>query len=98
VTIPIVCTLSPETVATRKANLLPGLVQKAQSREVLADGFRFQFAAETWPALMQTIDAERRCCRFLRFEIIVEPDGGPVCVSVTGPPGTREFLSALFDA
>ena len=47
--------------------------------------------------IAQTIDAERQCCRFLRFSITVEPDGGPITLELTGPPGTREFLSAFLD-
>jgi hypothetical protein len=27
----------------------------------------------------------------------VEPDLGPVLLELTGPPGTREFVSALFE-
>ena len=30
--------------------------------------------------------------------VTVEPDGGPIFVELTGPPGTREFILALFDA
>jgi hypothetical protein len=49
----------------------------------------------TLTAIAQTIDAERQCCRFLTFTVTVEPDGGPISLAVTGPPGTREFLDAL---
>ena len=31
----------------------------------------------------------------LRFQITVEPDGGPIWLELTGPSGTREFLDAL---
>ena len=41
------------------------------------------------------IDAERRCCRFLRFRLTVEPDEGPMVLELTGPEGTRDFLSVL---
>ena len=43
------------------------------------------------------IDAERRCCRFLRFVLIVEPDDGPLWLELTGPEGTEDFLSALLN-
>lgn len=42
-------------------------------------------------------DAERQCWRFLRFEITTEPDGGPIWLNLSGPDGTREFLSALLE-
>jgi hypothetical protein len=43
------------------------------------------------------IEAEHRCCRFLRFLLLVEPGDGPVWLEVTGPQGTEDFLSALVD-
>jgi hypothetical protein len=95
--IPIVCTLSPETVATRRAELLPGLVRQAEAVENLPDGLRLRFAPsdETLAAITSTIAAERLCCRFLRFEMTVEPDGGPFFLSVRGPEGARDFLAAV---
>jgi hypothetical protein len=93
----VVCTLTPATIATRKAALLPGLVRRAESREDTADGIRFKLPADTLPLIASVVDAERQCCRFLRFEITVEADDGPIWLSLAGPPGTREFLSALLE-
>jgi hypothetical protein len=97
ITLPVVCTLTPDTIATRKADLLPGLVRRAQGVEDLTDGLRFKFPADAWSTLASTIEAERQCCRFLRFDITIQPDGGPIWLSLTGPPGTREFLTALIE-
>lgn len=93
--LPVVCTLTPETLATRKAGLLPGLARRAATSEEIEDGIRFTFSPDALAAIASTIDAERYCCRFLRFNVIVEPDGGPVSLTLTGPLGTREFLAAL---
>ena len=98
VDLPVVCTLAPQTIATRKAGLLPGLVRRAESREDITNGVRFRFPAHALSAVATTVDAERRCCRFLRFDITVEPDGGPISLTLGGPPGTREFLSALLES
>ena len=95
--LPVVCTLTPETVATRKAELLPHLVARAEAREDLGDGMRLRLPADALPDVLTTVDAERRCCRFLRFEITAEPDLGPIWLSLSGPRGTLEFLSALLD-
>lgn len=95
--LPVVCTLTPATIATRKAGLLPGLVERAESREDTADSVRLKFPSDALSAILSTVDAERQCCRFLRFEITVEPDGGPIWLSLSGPPGTREFLIALIE-
>jgi hypothetical protein len=96
--LPVVCTLTPEAIATRKAALLPGLARRAVSREDIADGVRLRVPADAWSALAAVVNAERHCCQFLRFDITVEPDGGPISLSLTGPPGTREFLAALIEA
>lgn len=42
------------------------------------------------------IDAERQCCRWLRFAMTMEPDDGPITLTLSGPHGSRVFLSALF--
>jgi hypothetical protein len=96
---PLVCTLTPETVQTRRAGLLPGLLTRSDSWETLSDGYRLMFVAtgDTLIAIARTIEAERQCCRFLRFTVTVSPRGGPIELDVTGPPGTREFLDALFN-
>lgn len=97
--LPVVCTLTPETMATRRAQLLPGLFRRAQAVEATGDGYRLRFdsLAETLHAITAAIEAERHCCRFLRFELIVEPDEGPVMLTLSGPPGAREFVAALCD-
>jgi hypothetical protein len=95
---PVVCTLTPTTIATRKAALLPGLVGRADRREETASGMRLRLPADALSAVLQTVEAERQCCGFLRFDIMVEPDGGPIWLEVAGPSGTREFLAALLES
>ncbi|HEX7088393.1 MAG TPA: hypothetical protein VF198_18685 [Vicinamibacterales bacterium] len=94
---PIACTLGPGELAAGRDGLLPGLIAKARAVEPLADGLRLQFEAtgDTLSAATRVIDAERQCCRFLRFQLTVEQDGGPITLDVTGPAGTREFLLDL---
>jgi hypothetical protein len=95
--LPVACTLTPSTIATRRAALLPGLWAQAQECHDTADGFRLKFEPTTdiLHAITATIDAERLCCRFLEFQLTIEPDGGPIWLTLSGPPGTREFLVAL---
>jgi hypothetical protein len=96
-TLPIACSLRPEDLHGRNADLLPGLFRRAIGTESLPNGIRLLFNAssEALQAIASTIDAERQCCRFLRFELTLEPDAGPICLTLTGPAGTAEFLSAL---
>jgi hypothetical protein len=65
-----------------------------RQRRELPDGRAFRFDADALDELARWIAHERSCCPFLRFVIEVAPGGGPVWVSLTGPAGTREFLSA----
>jgi hypothetical protein len=94
---PVVCSLDPGALAARRAGLLVDLVRQADSREPLADGQRLTFAVSSalLDAIVRTIDAERQCCRFLRFQLTVEPDLGAVVLDLTGPSGTPEFLADL---
>jgi hypothetical protein len=98
--LPIACTLDPSSLKTRRGGLLAELLRRAVEREELPAGHRLRFAAadDTLALIARTVDAERHCCRFLRFHITVEPDGGPIWLELTGPPGTREFVSALFES
>jgi hypothetical protein len=96
---PIMCTLTPDALRERRDDLLAELAARAMSRQRTADGYAFTFAAssETLLAITKVIDAERQCCRWLRFTLDVQPEGGPITLMLSGPPGAHEFLSALFD-
>lgn len=95
--LPIACALSPADLQQRRDQLLPGLIARAESRDQIAGGIRLRFSgsSEVMDEIMRMIDAERQCCRFLRFHLTVEPDLGPLWLEVTGPAGTAEFLSDL---
>ena len=97
--LPIVCTLTPVALRARREGLLAALLRQSTGHELLPEGPRLRFApsAETVASIARAVDAERHCCRFLRFTIIVEPDEGPVTLDLTGPPGTREFVVALVE-
>jgi hypothetical protein len=95
--LPIACSLTPDALRARRDGLLADLLRRAASSELSDDGLRLRFAAgpDTLAAITRAIDAERHCCRFLRFTVTVEPDEGPMVLQLTGPSGTREFLAAL---
>jgi len=95
----IVCTLTPEALEARRLGLLSELLRSSKSYEPLTDGIRLRFSAttETLSAVTRAVEAERHCCRFLRFSITVEPDAGPIVLELTGPRGTGEFLAGLLD-
>jgi hypothetical protein len=97
--LPIVCSLTPEALDARRQGFLSRLLQQSSHRELLPDGLRLRFAPsrETLSTITEAVEAERHCCRFLRFIITVEPDGGQITLDLTGSQGTREFVAALLD-
>jgi hypothetical protein len=97
--LPIVCTLTPDALRARREGLLADLLRRALGQEERPEGLRLRFAPtpDTLPTIAHAVEAERRCCRFLRFEITIEPDGGPVFLELSGPRGTREFVAALLE-
>jgi hypothetical protein len=46
--------------------------------------------------LAEWISFERKCCPFFKFEIELEPESGPVWLSLTGRAGVKEFILAAF--
>jgi hypothetical protein len=94
--VPVACTLEGAALAQRQAELATGLFAQAVDVETLPDGYRWRF--ESSPGLLgrlvAVVEAERHCCRFLRFNLETAPDLGTVTLAVTGPAGSREFLEA----
>ena len=95
--LPIACILTDAELATRRSELLPGLLSKSHSKEAIPGGFRWSFSESMGllQAIARVIEAERICCKFLRFRLTVEPDGGPLFMEITGPDGTQEFLDSV---
>jgi hypothetical protein len=60
----------------------------------LPDGYAFRLPAhgEVLMLAAEEINFERLCCPFLRFELEVEPNGGPFWMRFTGGDGATEFL------
>lgn len=94
---PIACELGPEELAARRESLLAELVGRATRVEPLDSGLRLHFPgdAESGRLVLEAIAAERRCCRFLAFDVAFAPDLGPIALAITGPAGTREFLESV---
>ena len=96
--LPIPCTLSEDSLRVRKESLARIADQSTRTSKV-EHGLRLEFAAESdaLTSIIAVIDAERKCCRFLRFTLTIEPNLGPMSLELTGPDGTQEFLEGLLD-
>jgi hypothetical protein len=91
------CSLTPEQLAVRRQELIPGLFKRATRVSDIPNGIRFHFASHAGLLLdlARIIEQEQDCCSFLRFELTTEPSAGPITLDVTGPPGTAEMLRKL---
>jgi hypothetical protein len=93
--LPVACTLSQPDLARRRAGLFADLARRRQEARWLSEGVALRYSSElrTLALLGEFIQLERQCCPFLRFQLTVEPGGGPIWLELTGPAGTREFLA-----
>ena len=66
--------------------------EAARERREVPNGYAFRFDAEAFEDVARFVALERLCCPFLEFVIDLSPNAGPVWLSMTGPPTTREFL------
>lgn len=91
--LPVACTL-PEGERRERERTLQAVLAAARDVEELPDGVALRFGGdgERLRELVGLMVAERGCCRFLRFRLEAEPDLGPIFLTVTGPPGTRELV------
>jgi hypothetical protein len=98
--LPVACTLDGRSLAARQSDLRISILAEAVTAERLADGYRWQFRSQDalFARLGAVIDAERQCCRFLRFQLRADSDEGLVTLDVTGPAGTAEFLESWVTA
>ena len=96
--LPVACSLTPEQMRERQASLIPAVLARAVAVSPSGEGYRLQFKSEsaTLRTIAEMIAAESQCCPFLQFDLSVPPAQGDVTLTVSGPPGTRAFLDALF--
>ena len=95
--LPVVCSLSPAELGERVDENTEFFKNCAQVAE-LADGYAFRFdnPGETLAPMVNFIKTERECCQFLRFELVFEPQLGPLWLQLRGSQDAKEFVQATF--
>ena len=95
--LPIACTLSDVERARASDELLSGLIREARQVAPVADGYRaiFSGAPGRVARIAGVIERERHCCKFLMFDVHAAANDGDVVLTMSGPPGTRDFLHNL---
>jgi len=95
--LPIACFLTSAELREREATLLAQFKSAIIKTEELQEGYAFRISGDrdSVRQVAELIVSERECCPFLVFEVSALPNSGPVTVRVSGPAGTKEFLSSL---
>ena len=99
---PIACRMDALTPVerTRRSEVLEVLNQRTVEVVETTDGMAFHLRGDPdTPALAgEFVAYESRCCPFIRFELSMEAEGGPVWLSLGGREGVGEFLRQTFRA
>lgn len=95
--IPVACSLTDPEFRERERTLLARFRAVVVMKEELADGYEFRIRGDddAIVAAAELIAAERKCCRFLKFELIASSNIEPPVLRVTGPAGTKDFLEII---
>jgi len=94
---PIACRLTDAELRARREGLLAQARASVVSASWTDEGLTLEFEATpaTLAIVLEVVQVERQCCPFLRFQVDAGPDGYPIALAITGPPGTRTFLESL---
>ena len=98
--VPVACLLTPDDRRLRGDEIVRPLLAGYQEARQLPDGYALRFPGdEDWASrLLAFIAGERACCPFFTFELIFEPQQGPIWLHLRGPEGTREFVADMLAA
>jgi hypothetical protein len=81
----------------RETTLLTQFKLIVIATEEIDEGYSFRIPRDkkSLELVVKVLIAEGECCSFLRFELIAEPNWGPVTLRLTGPARTKEFIRSL---
>jgi hypothetical protein len=91
--LPLACSLSERDLAKRRRELAENVAGGVLKVDELEDGYAFVFpgSAEWAARLVELVNAERTCCPFFAFELVFQPDLGPVLLKIRRPEGAKEL-------
>jgi len=94
---PLACKLAAPELAQRRAELEAEFFDAILETREFEDGYGFRFPEDDeWvQKLNQFILFERECCSFFRFELVVEPEHGPIWLNLRGGPEVKNFIATL---
>jgi hypothetical protein len=99
----LVCDCAALTAEARNRHfneLVPQLKDLSDGVRELLNGYAFRFVAHaaTLALVAQWAAGERVCCPFLDIDMRLEPNRGPLWLTLTGPVGAKELIRANLSA
>ena len=93
------CQLNNAELSERRKYLLGYFATALQQIKPVNKGYAFTFKGneETLKEMVQLIHLERKCCRFLKFDLEISNEQHPINLKITGPKGTQEFLRQMLE-
>jgi hypothetical protein len=92
--LPIACALSEPERVRRREEVAAEVFGGVRRVRELADGYAFQYPGDgDWAGkLLEFVAFERGCCPFFTFELVFEPEQGPIWLRLRGPDGVKDFI------
>lgn len=94
------CNMLALDVTARKRHVEVTKQLRAATKETreLSDGYAFRFQSEQATILLvsEFIGRERLCCPFFTFEMVIEPENGPLWMRLRGSEGVKDFIKLEF--
>ncbi|HKO63458.1 MAG TPA: hypothetical protein VJV03_20000 [Pyrinomonadaceae bacterium] len=97
--LPVACNLMDSEFQERRRSVLQKVISAVAEVKETENGFSYRFPSDgAWiKELATVVELEHQCCPFLRFSITVEAGDGPIWLEMSGPEGTKEFLTEVFN-
>jgi len=92
--LPIACLLPGPEQAARREQVVKALFAAVRQARELPDGYGLEFPGNSdWLLrLTEFVAFERVCCPFFTFELVCEPEQGPIWLNLRGPEGVKEMV------
>lgn len=90
--------LNVEEAKEKRSDLLSIILDSIKQVKELENGYALRFSPgqNELLSVLDWIHVETICNAFLRFQLVVESNNGPIWLEMSGPTGVKDFLNSEF--
>lgn len=90
----LACQLPDEVQDRQWDDVASEIFEAVEETRELEDGYGFRFPPnDAWVRILtEYVLYERDCCPFFRFELVLEPEGGPTWLHLRGGDDVKQFV------